>query len=86
MTFDEIMAELGLTDEEAKNLYKNLTLKHGLSGAEEDFTNFDDKELKTYAQGVVDQYKTRGITITVDEVLKGIQNMLKSQQFSVQIL
>ncbi|AXQ79773.1 hypothetical protein DDV21_010080 [Streptococcus chenjunshii] len=85
MTFDEIMAELGLSDEGAKTLYKNLTLQHGLSGDDRDLNAMSESQLRQYAEEISTSYQNdKGIDITVDEVLKEIQNMYQKADFTHQ--
>lgn len=85
MSFEEIMEKLGLTEDESKELYKNLTLQHGLSGATQDLENYTEEMLEDYAQTIVDNYKNnKGIDITVQEVLSGIQTMYGKTDFTHQ--
>ena len=80
MTYDEIMAKLGISAEDSETLYKNLTLQHGLSGA--DLTG---ENLLKYAEGTVRDYKdNKGIDITVEEVLAGIETMNHKADFTHQ--
>ncbi len=80
MSYEEIMAKLGISAEDSETLYKNLTLQHGLSGA--DLTG---ENLLKYAEGTVRDYKdNKGIDITVDEVLAGIETMNHKADFTHQ--
>lgn len=80
MTYDEIMAKLGISAEDSETLYKNLILQHGLSGA--DLTG---ENLLKYAEGTVRDYKdNKGIDITVDEVLAGMETMYHKADFTHQ--
>ncbi len=80
MSYEEIMAKLGLSAEDSETLYKNLTLQHGLSGA--DLTG---ENLLKYAEGTVRDYKdNKGIDITVEEVLAGIETMNHKADFTHQ--
>lgn len=85
MTYDDIMTKLGISAEDSKTLYKNLTLQHGLSGEDRDLNAMDDDELYKYAKEISQNYKdSKGIDITVDEVLAGMETMYHKADFTHQ--
>ena len=85
MTYDEIMAKLGISAEDSETLYKNLTLQHGLSGEDRDLNTMDDDDLYKYAKEISQNYKdSKGIDITVDEVLAGMETMYHKADFTHQ--
>ena len=85
MSYEEIMAKLGISTEDSETLYKNLTLQHGLSGEDRDLNAMKAGELYDYAQDIADRYKRdKGIDITVDEVLAGMGTMYHKADFTHQ--
>lgn len=81
-SFDEIMDELGLSEEESKHLYYMLNVQHIVSGADEHIGSYEEDDLKNYSKGVAEKYTNN--KISSEEVYDVAKSMYQKADFTHQ--
>lgn len=81
-SFDEIMDELGLSEEESKHLYYMLNVQHIVSGADEHIGSYNEDDLKNYSKGVAEKYTNN--KISSKEVYDVAKSMYQKADFTHQ--
>lgn len=81
-SFDEIMDELGLSEEESKHLYDMLNVQHIVSGTNEKIGLYNEDNLKKYSEKVVKDYTNNNISS--EEVYDVAKSMYQKADFTHQ--
>lgn len=81
-SFDEIMDELGLSEEESKHLYYMLNVQHIVSGEDEHIGSYKEDDLKNYSKGVAEKYTNN--KISSEEVYDVAKSMYQKADFTHQ--